>query len=254
MRILPDHTGEHVILQMEDAEQSIIAALLSDVSQLLSADLPEPDADPFERLVGHLDPDQEVTRPGDPALLRLLPDVDSTDPDRSAEFRRLTERDLRESKLHSIRIALHSLGQHPGPVALDADAARAWMRALTDVRLVLASRLDITQDEDVERLMDEATDVGETGEAVLSLYELTTWLHEHITQFMLEGLPSHPDDGIDEDLTDLFDDDWLDDEPDDDEPGDDEPDDDQRDGPPDDVPPDDVPPDDAQPDDEEEDR
>lgn len=243
MRILPDHTGENVILQMEDAEQSIIAALLSDVSQLLSADLPEPHTDPFERLVGHLDPDQEVTRPGDPALLRLLPDVDSADPERSAEFRRLTERDLRESKLHSIRIALHSLGQHPGPVALDADAARAWMRALTDVRLVLASRLDITQDEDAEQLMSGARDLGESGEAVLSLYELTTWLHEHITQFMLEGLPSHPDDGLDEDLEDLLDDDWLDDEP-DDESDDDEPE-EQPDG---------DEPDETQPEDEEEDR
>lgn len=204
VRILPDHTGAHVILEMEDAERSIIASLLSDVSQLLSADLPEPDADPFERLVGHLDPDQDVTRPADPALLRLLPDVDSADSERSAEFRRLTERDLREAKLHSIRIALHSLGQRPGPVTLDADAARAWMRALTDVRLVLASRLDITRDEDAERLMSGETELGDTGEAVLSLYELTTWLHEHITQFMLGRLPAHPDDPIDADLDDLF--------------------------------------------------
>lgn len=207
MRILPDHTGEHIIIQMEHAEQTIIATLLSDVSQLLSTDLPEPDADPFERLVGHLDPDQDVTRPTDPALLRLLPDVDSADPERSVEYRRLTERDLRESKLHSIRIALHSLGQHPSPIALDADAARAWMRAMTDVRLVLASRLDITDDEDAERLLGGDTELGETGEAVLSLYELTTWLHEHITQFMLDGLAPHPDDDEDDEDDPLYDED-----------------------------------------------
>ena len=194
MRIIPDPEGGHIAIQMEDPEQTIITTLLADVSQLLSADLPEPDDDPFLRLVGHLDPDQEVERPTDPALLRLLPDADSSDPQRSAEYRRLTERDLRESKLHSIRIALHSLGQHPGPISLDSTAAGAWMRALTDVRLVLASRVGITTDEDAERLLGGDADGSETSEAILSLYELTTWLQEHLTQFMLDGLPDAEDD------------------------------------------------------------
>jgi hypothetical protein len=194
MRIIPDPQGGHIAIQMEDPEQTIITTLLADVSQLLSADLPEPDDDPFLRLVGHLDPDQNVERPTDPALLRLLPDADSSDPQRSAEYRRLTERDLRESKLHSIRIALHSLGQHPGPISLDSTAAGAWMRALTDVRLVLASRVGITNDEDAERLLGGDADVSETSEAILSLYELTTWLQEHLTQFMLDGLPDAEDD------------------------------------------------------------
>lgn len=194
MRIIPDPEGGHIAIQMEDPEQTIITTLLADVSQLLSADLPEPDDDPFLRLVGHLDPDQDVQRPTDPALLRLLPDADSSDPQRSAEYRRLTERDLRESKLHSIRIALHSLGQHPGPISLDSTAAGAWMRALTDVRLVLASRVGITTDEDAERLLGGDADGSETSEAILSLYELTTWLQEHLTQFMLDGLPDAEDD------------------------------------------------------------
>lgn len=194
MRILPGTRDDRIAIQMEDPEQTIITTLLADVSQLLSIGLPEPDDDPFLRLVGHLDPDQEVERPQDPALLRLLPDADSADPQRSAEFRRLTERDLRETKLHSIRIALHSLGQHPGPIELDREAAGAWMRALTDVRLVLASRVGITSDEDAERLLGGDPELGETGEAILSLYELTTWLQEHLTQFMLDGLPVHPDD------------------------------------------------------------
>lgn len=203
MRIIPDPQGGHIAIQMEDAEQTIITTLLADVSQLLSADLPEPDDDPFLRLVGHLDPDQEVERPTDPALLRLLPDADSSDPQRSAEYRRLTERDLRESKLHSIRIALHSLGQHPSPISLDPTAAGAWMRALTDVRLVLASRVGITSDEDAERLLGGDADVSETSEAILSLYELTTWLQEHLTQFMLDGLPDADDDLGNHDESDL---------------------------------------------------
>ena len=205
MRIIPDPEGGHIAIQMEDPEQTIITTLLADVSQLLSADLPEPDDDPFLRLVGHLDPDQDVQRPTDPALLRLLPDADSSDPQRSAEYRRLTERDLRESKLHSIRIALHSLGQHPGPISLDSTAAGAWMRALTDVRLVLASRVGITTDEDAERLLGGDADGSETSEAILSLYELTTWLQEHLTQFMLDGLPDAEDDHDEPDHDDLGD-------------------------------------------------
>jgi hypothetical protein len=73
----------------------------------------------------------------------------------------------------------------------------------------------IASDEDAERLLgdDPHTDgaeVSETEEAILSLYELTTWLQEHITQFMLDGLPDvdgeDPVDG-DDDLGDPGDDD-----------------------------------------------
>jgi hypothetical protein len=191
VRILTDRIPDgQLAVEMEDGERSILTALLADVAQLLSADMPEPPADPFERLVGHLDPDQSVARPHDPALLRLLPDVDSADPARSAEFRRLTELDLREGKLHRIRIALESLrtSSGAGEVVLDREAAIVWMRVLTDVRLVLAARLEITDEDDAERIFAGESELGDAGEAVVSLYELTSWLQEHLTEFAASGL------------------------------------------------------------------
>ncbi|WP_051297910.1 DUF2017 domain-containing protein [Brevibacterium album] len=203
MRILTDRISSGTLgLEMESGEHRILLALLTDVSQLLSQDMPDPPADPFERLVGHLDPDQHVTRPEDPALLRLLPDVDSSDPERSAEFRRLTETDLREDKLHRIRVVLESLRTaevRPASGArtaeLDRDTALAWMRVLTDVRLVLASRLEITDEEDAERILSGTEEHGDAVEAVISLYELTSWLQEHLTEFAALGLPDDGGDG-----------------------------------------------------------
>lgn len=87
----------------------------------------------------------------DPAIARLLPDAYPDDPEASAEFRRFTAAGLAERKAHNARVVLDSLA---GPedaavdVRLDAAQAAAWLRALTDIRLVLASGLGIEHDGD----------------------------------------------------------------------------------------------------------
>ena len=56
---------------------------------------------------------------------------------------------------------------------------------------------------EANRLLGGDADVSETSEAILSLYELTTWLQEHLTQFMLDGLPDADDDPGNHDESDL---------------------------------------------------
>ena len=102
--------------------------------------------DPLAALVGL---DTEAREPSDRALRRLLPNVMKNDDAASLEFRRYTERSLRESKIGALKAAALSLDKDN--LVLTPDDARHWATALNDVRLVLAERLDIRDDDDAEQ-------------------------------------------------------------------------------------------------------
>ncbi|SEI16161.1 MULTISPECIES: DUF2017 domain-containing protein [unclassified Leifsonia] len=94
----------------------------------------------------------------DPALRRLLPDAYPDDPEASAEFRRFTAAGLADRKERNARVLMDSLAapsDHAVRVVLDEDQASAWLRTITDVRLVLASRLGIHEDGDEGHIHDE---------------------------------------------------------------------------------------------------
>jgi hypothetical protein len=83
----------------------------------------------------------------DPALTRLLPTAYLDDDAAAAEFRRFTESELARLKLHNAGTVVESLDGWP-EIELDPAGVRAWLRALTDIRMVLASRLGIETDDD----------------------------------------------------------------------------------------------------------
>ncbi|MET1044556.1 MAG: DUF2017 domain-containing protein [Microbacteriaceae bacterium] len=88
----------------------------------------------------------------DPALARLLPDAYRDDPVAAAEFRRLTARDLAARKAAGIRLIGTMLSESDnGRIVVTEAQAHDWMRALTDIRLVIASRLGIEEDGDEGR-------------------------------------------------------------------------------------------------------
>lgn len=172
------------IVEVETAERRLLISLFADVAALLTADAPESDSqsDELEKLVGLASGE----RPQDPAVQRLLPDLTADDPDRAAEFRRLTEVDLREGKLSNLRTALHTLAG-TGRIELSEEQARAWVVALTDVRLVIATRLGIASDDDFEEL-DSAVDLDEHTSAMLVVYDFLTWGQEQLSELMLRAL------------------------------------------------------------------
>jgi Domain of unknown function (DUF2017) len=115
--------------------------------------------------------DEPVAPPEDPVLARLLPAAYEDD-EKAAEFRRFTEHGLRESKVVQATTVIESLerggladdelplppdssGLQDAPlddaaeveVDLDADDVQAWLRCLTDLRLALAERLEITEED-----------------------------------------------------------------------------------------------------------
>ena len=87
---------------------------------------------------------------GDPAVIRLLPDAYPDDADASAEFRRFTQDGLVERKLHNATLVTTTLSAaaDSGELSLNPNETVAWMKALTDIRLTLASRLGIEREDD----------------------------------------------------------------------------------------------------------
>ncbi|AEI12735.1 DUF2017 family protein [Cellulomonas gilvus] len=138
--------------------------------------------------------EQEIEPPQDPAVRRLLPDG-SLDAEQAAEFRRLTEPDLRARKVEGLRTwwsALRTPGGRSGDaVAVTAAEAPAVAAALTDIRLVLADRLGVVTDEDADRLYDElALDPGDdraaqVRHAFVGIYAVLSELQETLVGAML---------------------------------------------------------------------
>ena len=107
----------------------------------------------------------------DPAIARLLPDAYRDDAEASREFRRFTENSLAARKVANARALIGALAES-GEIELGADAQQAWLRALTDIRLIIASRLGIENDDD-PHYGDEAIDVRDADLMMRDIYD---WL------------------------------------------------------------------------------
>jgi hypothetical protein len=177
---------------LDDDERALLAHVLGEVYDLLDdgQDAGRADQDPLARLVGI---GTAVDPPADPAVARLLPDAHRDDGPASAEFRRYTEGGLRERKRAGLATARASLDR-PAPILLDDDEAQAWVVALTDLRLVLASRLGLERDEDHDRLAAAAR--ASTGDPadnqaafLLMVYDFLSWLQETLVEALTARLP-----------------------------------------------------------------
>jgi hypothetical protein len=139
-----------VVVDLERAEAGLVAGLVDQLTELLDP----PAATEPDPLAGLVDlPPERVDAPDDPVLRRLLPDAYAPGvadrAQRSAEFRRLTDGELRRTKAAALRdLATAAAG---GEVRLDEEQAAGWLHALTDLRLALGTRLDITEELDIAR-------------------------------------------------------------------------------------------------------
>jgi hypothetical protein len=137
--------GDVVRVQLRPEERAILAGLAGEVAQMLGGATP-PDPDPLAALVGMDDePLEQPKPPEDPAVHRLLPDAYG-DAEAAAEFRRLTDAELRRGKaggLTNLAADMHGKGT---AIELSVDRADEWLAAINDIRLVLGVRLDIDDD------------------------------------------------------------------------------------------------------------
>jgi hypothetical protein len=85
---------------------------------------------------------RDLLETDDPALERLFPPAYLRDDERNDEYRRLVRGDLLSSK----RTSLDVLEATVDATDVDEEQLVAWMGAINDLRLVLGTRLDVSED------------------------------------------------------------------------------------------------------------
>jgi hypothetical protein len=153
--------GDELVARLEPAEVRILALLLDQLEQLLTADA------------------EDVT--GDPVLDRLLPAGHRSDPELAADYRELTESSLRAGKADDLATVRVGLPPDGGTVRLDREQATAWLRTSNDLRLALGTRLDIQ--EDTEPPEDLASEEGQQ----LAVYYWLTGLQGSLVDALAAG-------------------------------------------------------------------
>lgn len=140
--------------------------------------------------------DDSASRPTDPVLLRLFPDGYREDAEAASDFRRFTERGLRDSKAATAATVLASLATADDAglpaksrekirVELDAAESEAWLRTLTDLRLALGTRLGVT-DADEENWL--ALDENDPRRHVHDVYDWLGWVQETLVRTLSSAL------------------------------------------------------------------
>jgi hypothetical protein len=163
-----------VTADLDPGEAGLLVALAEDLLALLGQGALA-DEDPLAAMVGMSS--GPVAVPDDPALARLLPDAYADDDAAAAEFRRFTERDLREGKRAGAGTVLATLAPllgRGGRLALDRDQVDAWLGTLNDLRLVLGTRLEVTEETELE-----VPDDDPRAQALL-VYGWLGWLQESL--------------------------------------------------------------------------
>jgi len=144
-----------IIATFTGFEADLLRSLAAQLVELLrnEAAMPREGGDPFEAMMDFTGPTSE---PEDPVLARLFPTAYPEDEEAAAEFRRFTEGTLRDGKAagaSSIIDALEDAGLPPEltedglmiDVELEPPAAETWLRSFTDLRLALATRLEVEE-------------------------------------------------------------------------------------------------------------
>jgi hypothetical protein len=126
--------------------------------------------------------------PDDPAVERLFPDVYPEDPAEQAEFRRFTEADLKAAKLDQAKTVLSDLLVNGDEIRLPEEKADLWLRALTDIRLTLGTRLGVQDETDIQEELDDAVGRNPTSPRVgqLTVYAFLTLLQESLVGAMTD--------------------------------------------------------------------
>jgi len=106
----------------------------------------------------------------DPAFRRLFPVAYAQDPEHEAEYRALVGDELTAGRIANIDTVLATVDASK----LTEDELFAWMGAVNDLRLVLGTRLDVSEESDLH------VDASHPDAPVYALYAYLGWLLEHL--------------------------------------------------------------------------
>jgi hypothetical protein len=144
--------GGKITLKLDPAEQGVLSQLFEQMAELLNDPESESGIDPLAKLL-NMGGSTQISE--DPALARLFPDGYSDDEHASADFRRFTEQDLRAQKVAALATVRTTLVDFKGKESVTDQQAQDWLKALNDLRLVLGTRLEITDDVDRDNEIDD---------------------------------------------------------------------------------------------------
>ncbi len=149
-RIERDRSGE-IRLRLRRAERALVRALITDVRARLEADT------------------------DDAALRRLFPPAYGDDEEAESEYRSLVHDELLDGRLRALRVVEETLGAN----RLSEDEAEAWLRALNDLRLVLGTRLDVSE--------ETYTADFDPRDRDLVVFAYLSWLQEQLVEVVAAG-------------------------------------------------------------------
>lgn len=142
-------------MHLDRAEAELLRQLVTEMQELLVAE----------------------TAADDAVVERLFPNAYES-PDDERAFRDIVGDDLRRHKLDAltdVRSALGSGGS--ATVTLSQDAATAWLTTLTDMRLAIGTRLDVT-----EETMSQDLDREDPSTSSLLVLHWLGWVQESILE------------------------------------------------------------------------
>ena len=117
----------------------------------------------------------------DPSLRRLTPPGYADDPKLEAEYRELVGDDLAAQRLRALDVMESTADSD----RLDEEELAAWLGAVNDLRLVLGTRLDVTED-----VYADGIDEDDPRAPSFGVYVYLGWLQEQIVEALASGLRS----------------------------------------------------------------
>jgi hypothetical protein len=180
-------TGGGVTATFQLGEVDLLRSLVSQLLELLAIE-DASTTDPSDPLANFtIEGPRE--RPRDPVLARLFPDAYANDLDAAADFRRFTERGLRSGKTTDATTVLDTLDiarsdKDRVRLRLDRNAAHAWMRTLTDLRLALGTRLGVEEQDEARWT---ALPPDDPRRYVHDVYDWLGWLQETLVRAVAGG-------------------------------------------------------------------
>ena len=147
--VMPNGDGTFS-LNLRDEERALIGAIVPDLRSLLADD------------------------PNDEMLTRLFPTARPDDTDAEAEYRDLVRDDLVSKRLARLDI----VAELAEATVLDREQLAAWVGAVNDIRLVLGTRLAVSEEDEY----DDDPDSDDPESVARSAYWYLGWLLEHLVE------------------------------------------------------------------------
>jgi len=139
--------------------------------------LPEEERELLADLAGQLQELLSATTE-DPSVRRLFPTAYANDPERDREYQQLVRDELLEHRLDT----LSTLAETAGATTLDEAQLTAWLTAMNDLRLVLGTRLDVSEDL-------REVDADDPDVAAYAVYDYLGYVVSEAVDALAEALP-----------------------------------------------------------------